>query len=173
MDPNEDGEGEICVKGPNVMLGYYKNPEATAAAFDEEGYFMTGDLGKLDEEGWLYITGRRKNLIILSNGKNVYPEEIELKVSKIRGVEEVVVFEGESRSKKEKETIVAEIFPDYELLKADGVEDIAAYFDQQVKEINKEMVSYKMIGQVKIRQEEFIKNTSKKIVRFRIDKSID
>lgn len=172
-DPNEDGEGEICVKGPNVMLGYYKDPEATAAVFDEEGYFVTGDLGKLDEEGWLYITGRRKNLIILSNGKNVYPEEIELKISKIRGVEEVVVFEGESRSNKQKETIVAEIFPDFEMLKADGVTDIEAYFDQQVKKINKEMVSYKMIGQIKIRQEEFIKNTSKKIVRFRIDKSID
>lgn len=172
-DPNEDGEGEICVKGPNVMLGYYKDPEATAEAFDEEGYFMTGDLGKIDEQGWLYITGRLKNLIILSNGKNVYPEEIELKVSKIRGVEEVVVYEGESRSNKEKETIVAEIFPNEELLKADGIEDLESYFDQQVKEINKEMVPYKMIGQVKIRQEEFIKNTSKKIVRFRIDKSIE
>ena len=74
-NPDENGEGEICVKGPNVMLGYYNNPEATAEVFDKDGFFHTGDYGKLDEEGWIYITGRKKNLIILSNGKNVYPED--------------------------------------------------------------------------------------------------
>lgn len=172
-DPNEDGEGEICVKGPNVMLGYYNDPEATAEVFDEEGYFCTGDLGKLDDEGWLYITGRLKNLIILSNGKNVYPEELELKISKIRGVEEVVVYQGESRSTADKEIIVAEIYPNYETLNSEGVDDVQAYFDRRIREMNKEMVSYKMVGQVKIRDEEFVKNTSKKIVRFKIDKSVD
>jgi long-chain acyl-CoA synthetase len=91
-DPDANGEGEICVKGPNVMLGYYKDPKATAEVFDEEGYFKTGDYGKLDEEGWIYITGRLKNLIILSNGKNVYPEEIETEISRIFGVSEVVVY---------------------------------------------------------------------------------
>ena len=74
-NPDENGEGEICVKGPNVMLGYYNNPEATAEVFDKDGFFHTGDYGKLDDEGWIYITGRKKNLIILSNGKNVYPED--------------------------------------------------------------------------------------------------
>lgn len=172
-DPDEDGEGEICVKGPNVMLGYYKNPEATAAAFDEEGYFKTGDYGKLDEEGWIYITGRLKNLIILSNGKNVYPEEVENEISSIYGVSEVIVYAGESKSQKNKEVIVAEVFPDFDALKARGIEDIKGYFDNEIKKINNRMAPYKAVKMVRIRQEEFKKNTSRKILRFAIDKSIE
>jgi long-chain acyl-CoA synthetase len=174
--PNSDGEGEICVKGPNVMLGYYKDPEATAAVFDKDGYFHTGDLGKLDDDGWLYITGRKKNLIIFSNGKNVYPEEIECEISRIRGVAEVVVYAGESRQNPEKEVIVAEIYPNYEQLEGDGVcseREIEDYFNNHVREANTRMAPYKKVGFVKIRKEEFIKNTSRKITRFNIDKSID
>jgi long-chain acyl-CoA synthetase len=172
-DPDENGEGEICVKGPNVMLGYYKDPEATARAFDEEGYFMTGDYGKLDEEGWIYITGRLKNIIILSNGKNVYPEELENEISRIYGVSEAVVYAGESEAQKNKEVIVAEIFPDFEALKEKGIEDVEAYFNDEIKKINARMVSYKAIKMVRIRNEEFKKNTSRKILRFAIDKNID
>lgn len=172
-DPDENGEGEICVKGPNVMLGYYKDPEATAAAFDEEGYFKTGDYGRLDEDGWLYITGRLKNMIILSNGKNVYPEEIESEISKIYGVLEVIVYAGESRAQKNKEVIVAEIFPDFEALKQKGIENVQAYFNEEIKKVNERMVSYKAIKMVKIRNEEFPKNTSRKILRFKIDKKIE
>lgn len=172
-DPDENGEGEVCVKGPNVMLGYYKDPAATALVFDEDGFFHTGDFGKLDEEGWLYITGRLKNLIILSNGKNVYPEEIETKISEIPGVEEVIVYAGESRSQKSKEVIVAEIFPNTDKLSSLGITDPQAYFDQEVRKVNSRMVSYKAVNLVRLRQEEFLKNTSKKIVRFNIDKSID
>ena len=90
-EPNEDGEGEIWARGTNIMLGYFKDEEATAAAFTKDGYFKTGDYGRIDDEGFLYITGRLKNLIILSNGKNVYPEEIEQSLSAIPGVAEVVV----------------------------------------------------------------------------------
>ncbi|HHV60846.1 MAG TPA: AMP-binding protein [Clostridiaceae bacterium] len=175
-DPDENGEGEICVKGPNVMLGYYKNPEATAAVFDEDGYFMTGDFGKLDDEGWLFITGRRKNIIILSNGKNVYPEEIEKEVQRIDGVSEVVVYAGETKNQNNKEVIVAEIFPDYELLRLKGIEGteaVNAYFNKEIKMVNSRMAPHKTIRKVKIREEEFIKNTSKKILRYAIDKSID
>ena len=172
-EPDANGEGEICVKGPNVMMGYYEEPEATAAVIDADGFFHTGDYGKLDDEGWLYITGRKKNLIIFSNGKNVYPEEIETEISRIRGVLEVVVYAGESKSNPDKEVIVAEIFPDYEQLKADGVVDVKEYFDEHVKVANTHMAPYKKVGLVKIRKEEFIKNTSRKITRFNIDKSID
>jgi len=172
-DPDENGEGEICVKGPNVMLGYYKDPEATAAAFDEEGYFKTGDYGRLDEEGWLYLTGRLKNLIILSNGKNVYPEEIETEISRIYGVNECVVYAGESKSNREKEIIVAEIYPNFDELKEKGIEDVQTYFENEIKKINSRMVSYKAVKMVKIRNEEFKKNTSRKIIRFAIDKSIE
>ena len=172
-DPDENGEGEICVKGPNVMLGYYKNPEATAAAFDEDGWFRTGDYGKLDEEGWIYITGRLKNVIILSNGKNVYPEEIENEISRIYGVNECIVYAGESRTQPNKEVIVAEIFPDFDELKEKGIEDVKLYFDNEIKKINSRMVSYKAVKMVKIRDDEFQKNTSRKILRFAIDKSIE
>ena len=173
FEPDANGEGEICVKGPNVMMGYYEEPEATAAVIDEDGFFHTGDYGKLDDEGWLYITGRKKNLIIFSNGKNVYPEEIETEISRIRGVLEVVVYAGESKANPEKEVIVAEIFPDYEQLKNDGVIDVKEYFDEHVKIANTHMAPYKKVGLVKIRKEEFIKNTSRKITRYNIDKSID
>lgn len=171
--PDENGEGEICVKGPNVMLGYYNNPEATAEVFDKDGFFRTGDYGKLDEEGWIYITGRKKNLIILSNGKNVYPEEIEADLQKVEGVCEVVVYAGESRLQKDRITIVAEIFPDAELLREKGIDNMQAYFEEQVKWLNAKMPSYKAVKHVKLRDSEFQKNTSRKITRFNIDKSID
>jgi long-chain acyl-CoA synthetase len=172
-NPDENGEGEICVKGPNVMLGYYNNPEATAEVFDKDGFFHTGDYGKLDEEGWIYITGRKKNLIILSNGKNVYPEEIEADLQKVEGVTEVVVYAGESRVQKDKITIVAEIFPDADLLKDKGITDMQKYFEDQVKILNDRMPHYKAVKRVKLRDTEFQKNTSRKITRFSIDKNID
>ncbi len=173
LDPDENGEGEIAVKGPNVMQGYFKDPEATAKAFTEDGFFKTGDYGKLDEDGWIYITGRLKNLIIFSNGKNVYPEEIETEISRISGVNEVVVYAGQSKSQPGREVIVAEIYPDYETLKAHGIEDAQAYFNAEMKQVNARMVSYKAVGIVKLRDTEFEKNTSKKIVRFKIDRTID
>ena len=172
-NPDENGEGEICVKGPNVMLGYYNNPEATAEVFDKDGFFHTGDYGRLDEEGWIYITGRKKNLIILSNGKNVYPEEIEADLQKVEGVAEVVVYAGESRVQKDKITIVAEIFPDADLLADKGIADMQKYFEDQVKILNAKMPPYKAVKRVKLRDVEFQKNTSRKITRFSIDKTID
>ena len=171
--PNEAGEGEICVKGSNVMLGYFEDEAATAAVFDDEGYFHTGDLGYVDADGWIYITGRLKNLIILSNGKNVYPEELETEISRIYGVSEVVVYAGESRSDASKELIVAEIFPDEEALKMRGIEDAYKHFHEAIAAINQTVAPYKKIGHVKIRTEEFPKTTTRKITRFKIDKTID
>lgn len=176
LDPDANGEGEICYKGPNVMLGYFENEEATRAVFTEDGYFRTGDYGRvelIDGDQWIYITGRLKNLIIFSNGKNVYPEEIETDIQGVYGVNEVVVYAGESKSDPSKEIIVAEIYPDFDGLKLHGIEDAQKYFEDAIKEINKKNVSYKAVGKVKLRSEEFPKNTSKKITRFKIDKSID
>ncbi len=176
LNPDANGEGEISYKGPNVMIGYYNNEEATRDAFTEDGYFKTGDYGKVELEGddqWIYITGRLKNLIIFSNGKNVYPEEIETDIQGVYGVSEVVVYAGESKSDPSKEVIVAEIFPDFDALKMHNIEDAEAYFNAEIDNINKKNVVYKKVGKVKIRNEEFPKNTSRKITRFKIDKSID
>ena len=173
IDPNEDGEGEICVKGPNVMLGYYKNDEATAEAIDEEGYFRTGDYGKLTKDRTLYITGRKKNLIILSNGKNVYPEEIENELISVPGVQDIIVYEGKSRRGMEYNAIVAEIFPDKEFIEKNGITDVKAYLQGYLNQYNKTAVPYKKISVLKVRKEDFPKNTLRKIMRFKLDMSID
>ncbi|MBQ2716813.1 MAG: AMP-binding protein, partial [Clostridia bacterium] len=173
LDPNEDGEGEICVKGPNVMLGYYQDDEATADAFTEDGFFRTGDYGKQREDGTLFITGRKKNLIILSNGKNVYPEEIENALIAVPGILDIVVYEGQSKRGLAHNAIVAEIFPDEDYVKANGIEDIKAHIKPYVDEYNKTAVSYKKIGVLKIRTTPFPKNTLRKITRFKIDMTID
>ena len=171
-EPNEDGEGEILVKGPNVMLGYYKDQAATADAF-KDGYFRTGDYGKLGRGGVIYITGRKKNLIILSNGKNVYPEEIENELSAIPGILDIVVYEGQSRRGVTYNAIVAEVFPDKDYFEKNGIEDIEAYFKPFVDEYNKKTVPYKKIGILKVREEDFPKNTLRKIQRFKMDMTID
>jgi len=171
--PNDNGEGEIRVKGPNVMLGYYKDVASTTEAFDKEGFFRTGDFGRISDEGALFITGRLKNLIILSNGKNVYPEEIEKVFSHIPGVQDAVIYEGKSRRGTEFNTIVLEVFPDAEYCKANGIGDIRAYLQKFVDDYNRTAVPYKKVGLLKIRKEDFPKNTLRKIQRFKMDRTID
>ncbi len=173
LNPDENGEGEIAYRGPNVMLGYYNQPEETAAVMTEDGFFKTGDYGKTDKDGFLYITGRLKNLIIFSNGKNVYPEEIETEIQRIPGVNEVVVYAGNSKSQPDAELIVAEIYPDTEGLAEKGITNLKEYFESQMKDVNSRMVSYKKVNRIKLRDTEFEKNTSKKIVRFKIDKTVE
>ncbi len=139
-------DGEICVRGDIVMLGYYKDPEASAATFDGE-WFRTGDLGYFDDDGFLYINGRKKNLIILNNGKNVSPEELEVLISNIENVVEVVVY-GED------DLIAAEIFAEDKT----GIEEGIAL-------INETLPKYKKINRIKFRDTEFDKTTTKKIKR--------
>ena len=172
-EPNEDGEGEILVKGPNVMLGYYKDEETTAAAFDEDGFFRTGDYGKLGENRVITITGRKKNLIILSNGKNVYPEEIENEFSSVPGVLEIIVYEGQSKRGLEHNKIVAEIYPDKDYLEKNGITDAYAHLKPYIDKYNRTAVPYKKIDILKVREEEFPKNTLRKILRFKMDMTID
>jgi long-chain acyl-CoA synthetase len=155
------------------MLGYYKDEAATAEAIDKDGYFHTGDYGKLSKDNILTITGRKKNLIILSNGKNVYPEEIENELVATPGVIDIIVYEGQSRRGLEHNAIVAEVYPDKDFIEKNGIEDIQAHLQKYVDDYNRTAVPYKKIGVLKVRTEEFPKNTLRKIMRFKLDMSID
>ncbi len=166
--PNEDGVGEILVKGPNVMLGYYNNPEATNDTF-KDGYFKTGDLGKIDEEGWLYITGRCKSVIITKNGKNVYPEELEEILNKNDYIEESLVT-GKFNENRDDTVVTALIVPNMEKIKKKikkpSKEDIANIINAAIKTINEKLPNFKHIKNVAIREKEFEKTTTQKIKRF-------
>lgn len=151
-NPDAKGIGEILVCGDNVMLGYYKNPEATAEAFDGK-WFRTGDFGRIDEDGFLFIMGRKKNLIILANGENVAPEELEAKLIKLEYVKEVAVYEEDSK-------IAAEFYLDEE-----EYPDAAGRLDADIKIFNKSMPQSKNIGIVKTRSIPFEKTTTMKIKR--------
>jgi len=158
-------EGEILVKGDNVMLGYYKNPEATAAAFTVDGYFRTGDSGYMDEDGYIYITGRKKSVIVLENGKNVFPEEIEEYLSRLETVGESVVV---GRKKEDSDTIIltALIYPNPARF-PEGTDEaeIAEAVRAEVNTMNKQLVGYKQVRAVEIRRTEFEKTTTRKIKR--------
>ena len=148
---------EIWVKGSSVMMGYYKMPEETAETL-EDGWLKTGDLGYIDEDNFVYITGRKKNLIILANGENVSPEEIENQICKEDLVKEIIV--------REKDKVIqAEIFPDYEYAKKKRIHDIPAKLQEIIDEYNSNAPVYKRILDLKVRETEFEKNTSKKIKR--------
>ena len=151
-------DGEIWVKSPSVMLGYYKDEELTKETINEDGYLMTGDLGYVDEEGFLYLTGRKKNLIILSNGENVAPEQLEYMFENDRLVEEIVVY-GDG------DTICAEIYPDFKFANISGISDIAAEVEKIVAKHNDGLPSYKRILKTKLRDVPFEKTASKKIKR--------
>lgn len=153
FEPDEKGHGEIYVKGDNVMLGYYKNEQATKEAFDD-GWFKTGDYGYLDKDGFLFISGRKKNLIVLSNGKNVYPEEVEAALlNHIPYIIETVVYADEN-------TIIAEVFLDTE-----NDPDCASRVDNDVVMLNRMLPPYMHIGKTVVRDTEFPKTTTKKIKR--------
>lgn len=169
-DKDEDGIGEICLKGDNVMLGYYKNPEETAKVI-KDGWFYTGDQGYTDDEDFIYITGRKKNVIIASNGKNVFPEELEYLLSKSPYVAESMVWGADDE--KGDITIVASIRPDEEEVaeaigeeKAKDAEAIKELLWKEVDRINADLPLFKKIKKISVRREEFEKNTSKKIKRF-------
>lgn len=154
--PNKDGEGEICIKGPNVMLGYYKNEEATREVL-EDGWFHTGDIGYLDEDNYLYLSGRKKNLIILANGENVSPEELEARILACRAVKEVVVYE---KNKK----IAAQIFADEEYAAREGI-DARECIRGHIQKLNEGAAGFKQILLTEFRTTPFARNSSGKILR--------
>jgi long-chain acyl-CoA synthetase len=171
IDQNGEGSGEIVVKSPSIMLGYYENPEATAEMFTEDGYLRTGDLGYRDELGFIYINGRKKNLIVSSGGKNIYPEEIEAHFASSRIIGEILVL-GRREKEFGGEQIFAVVVPNTELLAQDhpGREQDEAFIKDLVKkeieEVNRTLVGYKKIGDFTLRWEPFEKNAQQKIRRF-------
>lgn len=158
-------EGEIQVKGDNVMLGYYNAPEENAKAFTADGWFRTGDIGYLDKDGYLYITGRIKSVIVLDNGKNVFPEEIEEYLSKVDEISEAVVV-GRRTGAGGTLELVAVVVPNEELFPETPDDEILSVLEKRVHEISRKLPSYKAIAKIELRKEPFEKTTSKKIKRF-------
>lgn len=169
-NPDEDGVGEIVAKGDNIMLGYYNDPETTAEIM-RGGWFHTGDLGYIDEEGWLYITGRCKSVIVTQNGKNIYPEELEARLLDEKIIAEVVVVATQNM-KGDGEAVKAKIYPDFEMIKevyqgaVESDEAIEMAVKDAVEAVNDQMPNYKRISVVEIMKEPFEKTTTKKIKRF-------
>lgn len=166
-NPDENGIGELMAKGNSVMKGYYENEEATKDALEPDGWFHTGDLAKIDEEGYIYISGRKKNVIVLSNGKNVFPEEIEILLNKIEGIKESFVYEKKDADGDAK--VCVKIVYDKNLLKElyniEGEENIKDFLWKKVKEVNNLMPKYKYIREMIISEEELIKTTTLKVKR--------
>lgn len=167
-NPDSDGIGEVLVRGPNVMLGYYNNEVATNETF-KNGYFKTGDLGRIDENGWLYLTGRCKSVIITKNGKNVYPEELEEMLNKNEAISESLVT-GDFDSKAKDTVVKAQIIPNWDFIKqrikTPTKEDVSNFVNSAIKAVNAKLPNFKHIKNFTIREEEFEKTTTQKIKRF-------
>lgn len=166
---NEEGIGEICVKGPNIMLGYYDDPEQTAEVIDEDGWFHTGDLGYIDEDGYAYLTGRAKNVIVTKKGKNIYPEEIEYQLNLIDFIQESFVFEDQKSSGDDTQIVASVRIDEEEMEELLGPyhteEDVRNEIWKEVDKINEAAPNYRMIRKVILRKTDFIHNTSSKLIR--------
>lgn len=161
-----DEFGEIVVKGANVMLGYYNNEQATKEVLSDNGWFYTGDYGYVDKKGYLYITGRKKNIIVLQDGKNVFPEEIEEYLGAIPHIKECVVI---GRQKDKDLAITALVYPDFEYTESIGLkskDEVYNAIREQINNMNRKLVGYKRIMALEFVEEEFEKTPSKKIKRF-------
>ncbi len=166
VNPDEDGIGEIWYKGENVMLGYYKMPELTAETV-VDGWFNTGDLGFFDNEGWLYITGRKKNVIVTKNGENIYPEEIEDIINKYDEVSESMVY---ALDRNGTDIVAVQILPDKEYLTEKYGEmpsdaEVEKIIKNVISEVNDKLPTFKIIRDVTVRKEDFVRTTTRKIKR--------
>ncbi len=168
-EPDDKGVGEIWIRGENVTQGYYKDEEATAASF-EDGWFKTGDYGRTDKEGRLYVVGRKKNLIILDNGKNIFPEEVEsYYMEKIEYLHDVVVFEAEKESGGRKQKIIAGAFyVSPEDVGNKSEEEIKVMVEKDILEANKELTAYKRVQDTYITTKEFEINSTRKVIRSKV-----
>ena len=174
-NPNENGEGEILIKSPTLMMGYYEDEEETNKVINKEGYFNSGDIGYIDEEGYIFITGRSKNVIVTQNGKNIYPEEIEMLIDKIDEVKESMVYGNKpsnNSKKEEKELIItARVLPDYEKIEQVygliSKEEVYNIIWGKIKEVNKKLTLYKCVKALEIKEGEFEKTSTMKIKRYK------
>jgi len=168
VDVNKEGIGELVVKGPNVALGYYNDEKATKESF-KDGWFYTGDLAKIDEEGYIFICGRKKSVIVLKNGKNIFPEEMENLVNKIEGVKESFIFGKQQTDDNENVKINVKIVYDKdvvkEVYKVETEEEIYKAIMSKIKEVNLGMPKYKAIRGMILTEEPLIKTTTNKIKR--------
>ena len=175
-EPNEEGVGELLVKGPSVMLGYYGNEEATKEAI-VDGWFYTGDLASIDEEGYIFIKGRKKSVIVLKNGKNIFPEEMENIVNRIEGVKESFIFGKSNKKDPDDIKIYVKIVYDKNIVKlvykTDDEEKIHEIMSEKIKEINNIMPAYKSIRGVVLSETPLIKTTTNKIKRQEEIKTIE
>ena len=177
--PNEQGEGELLIKSPTLMLGYYEDEEATKKAINEDGYFHSGDIGYVDDDKFIFVTGRCKNVIVTQNGKNIYPEEIEMLLEKIPEIKEVMVYgkspdeiEDAKKKNNDKELIItARVIPNEEEL--DKIkpnmseEEIHQIIWDKIKEVNKKLTSYKAVKYLELKNGEFEKTSTMKIKRYK------
>ena len=173
-NPNEEGIGELLAKGPSIMLGYYNNEEATKETL-EDGWLHTGDLARIDKDGYIFISGRKKFVIVLKNGKNIYPEELETLVNKIEGIKESFVYGRPEDDGDYK--ICAKIVYDKEIVEeiygTQDEEKLKELIWQEVKKVNKTMPAYKYIREITITDKELIKTTTQKIKRFEEIKTVN
>ena len=181
-NPNENGEGEILIKSPTLMIGYYENEEETKKAIDSDGYFHSGDVGYMDKDGYIFITGRSKNVIVTQNGKNIYPEEIEMLLDKIEEIKEVMVYgkKPEKNSKREEKELIitARVIPDFNKIKEKygqkTKEEIHEIIWKKIKEENKKLESFKAVKKLEIKEGEFEKSSTMKIKRYKeLEKDCD
>lgn len=170
VDKDEDGCGEICFRGPTVMMGYYKDPERTAQAIDSDGWYHTGDLGYIDEQEYVYITGRKKSIIITGNGKNVYPEELEFYLQKSEYISESMVWGDETNADPTRRGIYATIRVNKEAIEDKfgtdySKEQVTEFINREVDKANEKLPLFKKITHVIIREREFNMTTTHKILR--------
>ena len=170
VDKDEDGFGEICFRGPTVMMGYYKDPERSAQAIDSDGWYHTGDLGYIDEQEYVYITGRKKSIIITGNGKNVYPEELEFYLQKSEYISESMVWGDETNADPTRRGIYATIRVNKEAIEDKfgtdySKEQVTEFINREVDKANEKLPLFKKITHVIIRDRDFNKTTTHKILR--------
>ena len=168
-EPDADGTGELIARGPNIMKGYYKNEEATKAVFTEDGWLLTGDSGYIDKDNYLYLTGRKKNMIVTEGGKNVFPEEIEDHFQLYDEIEQILVRGYVLDEKMQTEGIEAVIYPSEDFAKDKSESEVKKRLDEIIGEVNRELLPYKRITRISVRDEEMEMSSTKKIKRFKVD----